>query len=243
MSTSYEGFSAAQVAWMCRAAQLGRTLHVKGQFTAKAVERAVDGLRRLLIQPEEIRNVPKVLSDCGIRLVVVQHLSTTKIDGACIWLDKKSPVIALSLRHGRIDAFWFTLMHELGHVARGDGMGNALLALDEHLADEEEQADQRPRFEIEADDFAEEALVSQEALKNFIRRKGPLFSERDIRGFAMLHEVHPGVVVGQLHHQWSKKPGHGVHWSKFRKLLIQAREHILGVALTDGFGHAVPTVP
>jgi len=35
-----------------------------------------------------------------------------------LWLDDKSPVIALSMRFDRIDNFWFVLRHELEHVLR-----------------------------------------------------------------------------------------------------------------------------
>ena len=33
-------------------------------------------------------------------------------------LEKKNPVIALTLRHNRIDNFWFCLLHELAHLKK-----------------------------------------------------------------------------------------------------------------------------
>ena len=54
-------------------------------------------LELVLIDPEETRHVPRILSECGVRLVIVEGLPNGKIDGVCTWLDKNSPVIGLSL--------------------------------------------------------------------------------------------------------------------------------------------------
>ena len=53
----------------------------------------------------------------GIALVVEPPFPKTYLDGATIIFDKKSPVIGLTIRHDRLDNFWFTLMHELAHIA------------------------------------------------------------------------------------------------------------------------------
>lgn len=234
MSTSYDVLTPAQQSWMCRAKHLGQALSVSSKFDSKRMDDLIAKLRAYFTHPEEIRHVPDMLAEFGIRFLVIEHLQKTKIDGACLWLDENSPVITVSLRYDRIDYFWFTLMHELGHAARGDGCRNAFLALDVCLVGEHSLTrEEKPDFEISADEFAEEALIPQDKLDDFISRKGPLFSERDILGFASLHEVHPGLVVGQLHYREKK-------YSKFRRLLIKMRGHLTDTALTDGWGHTVP---
>lgn len=234
MSASYDALTPAQQSWMCRALHLGQALDVSSKFDSKRVDGLIAKLRMCLTNSEEIRHVPDVLAEFGIRFLVVEHLAKTKIDGACLWLDDTSPVIALSLRYDRIDYFWFTLMHELGHAARGDGRRNAFLALDVRLVGEHSLTrEEKPSFEIHADEFAEEALIPQKKLDDFVSRKGPLFSKRDILGFASLHEVHPGLVVGQLHHR-------GTKYSKFRRFLVRIRDQLTATALTDGWGHTVP---
>jgi HTH-type transcriptional regulator/antitoxin HigA len=232
MSASYDALTGSQWAWMCRAIHLSKTIRVNSRFEPKKLDALIEELHRCLKHPEEIRRVPQVLAEAGIRLLVIEHLAKTKIDGACLWLDEESPVIAVSLRYDRIDYFWFTLMHELGHARHGDGL--AFPALDVRLVGEQSLTrDEKPDFEIRADAFAEEALISQSKLDDFIVRKGPLFSEKDIRGFASLHEVHPGLVVGQLHHR-------GTRYSKFRHLLVRMRDQLTSSALTAGWGHVVP---
>ncbi len=234
MSTSYDSLTPAQQSWMCRAIHLGRTVPISSTFDSKRVSDLLAKLHGHLNYPEEIRHVPDVLAAAGVRFIIVEHLAKTKVDGACLWLDEKSPIIAVSLRYDRIDYFWFTLMHELAHAAHGDGWKNAFLAFDERLVGENSLTrEEKPDFEIEADKFAEEALIPQDKFDDFVDRKGPLFSERDVRGFASLHAVHPGLVVGQLHHR-------GTTYSKFRHMLVKIRDQLTSSALTDGWGHAIP---
>jgi HTH-type transcriptional regulator/antitoxin HigA len=57
------------------------------------------------------------LKEHGIVLVVADHLPRTRVDGIAILKDKSKPIIGLSLRFDRVDNFWFTLLHELAHIA------------------------------------------------------------------------------------------------------------------------------
>jgi HTH-type transcriptional regulator/antitoxin HigA len=45
--------------------------------------------------------------------------------------------------------------------------------------------------------------------------------------------VHPGVVVGQLQHRGELEYRHN------RDMLVNVRDHLIGVALTDGWGQAL----
>ncbi len=65
--------------------------------------------------------MPRILAECGVRLIIVEGLPNAKIDGVCFWLDKVSPVIGLSLRFDQIDNFWFVIRHEIEHVLNKDG--------------------------------------------------------------------------------------------------------------------------
>ena len=53
----------------------------------------------------------------GIHFVIEPHLSHTHLDGAALKMPDGSPLVALTLRHDRLDNFWFTLCHELAHIA------------------------------------------------------------------------------------------------------------------------------
>ncbi len=110
----------SQVAWVCRAKKIAKGIHA-ARFSKKSLAATLVGLRRFRKNPEDVRLVPKVLAEGGIRLVLIEGLSKGRIDGATFWLDEFSPVIALSMRYDRIDHFWFVLLHELGHVAKDLG--------------------------------------------------------------------------------------------------------------------------
>jgi HTH-type transcriptional regulator/antitoxin HigA len=173
----------------------------------------------------EVRHIPRVLAEGGIRFLVIEQLPQTKIDGATFWLNGKWPVIVLSLRYDRIDYLWYTVAHEIGHVKHGDG-----LQIDTDIAEWGESHADIP-VEKKADDFATNLLVDQSELNSFINRTRPYYQRDLILGFARRIGVHPGIVVGQLQHRGE------VSWNHFRKMLVNVRDSIMETALTDGWGH------
>ncbi len=223
--------------WLFRARHLARSVHAKG-FGPGGVKDALDGLRGLLHEPEEVRHVPHVLTEAGIRFLVVEHLPQTRLDGACFWLDPASPVVVLSLRYDRVDWFWHTLMHELGHIERRHGLHDGEQPVDVDLFGRRPSGGgaQKPEIEREADAFAARTLIPPEELESFIARVGPLYSQQKIRRFAGQLRVHPGIVVGQL--QFRSE----IDYSQHRRMLAPVRDIITQAALTDGWGHTVPTV-
>ncbi|MCL4242067.1 MAG: helix-turn-helix domain-containing protein [Dehalococcoidia bacterium] len=224
-STSYDSASAGELAWVARARQLARAVQAQ-PFDPKAKGRLLADIRALARNPEDARNLPRLLADYGIRLVIVEKLSRTRVDGACFWLDPKSPVIALSLRYDRMDYFWFTLLHELGHIFE-DHSGDCHIESDLVGA---AQIEEKPEREVAADHFAASALVDQAKLNDFIVRNGPIYNVMNIRGFARLQDIHPGIVVGQLQHMGE------IDWSQHRAFLERIRDVVTRSTLTDGHG-------
>lgn len=226
-STSYwKATTTSQMAWLLRVRHVASTL--KGEtYSAHRFDTALNKLKMLLHEPREIRHVPKILAEAGIRFVVVQPLSGSKIDGACFWIEK-NPVIAISARFDRVDHFWFVLMHELGHLSRGEQ------SLDEDMKPDS-NGDERPESENHADQFALDHLVPQDKLAGFVARVGPLYSAKRIEAFARVVNVHPGIVVGQLQYRQQ------VPYSSFRKTLVPVREVLTSAAITDGWGSTLPS--
>lgn len=227
-STPYDSATPAQVAWLRRVEQLASAVLAK-PYAPHQFSTLVGEVRKLLESPEEARHLPRVLADHGIRFLVVEPLPQTKIDGACFWMNKKAPVIALSLRYDRIDYFWYTVAHELDHVKNLDG------AMDIELLERNgKMADERPASEKEADTFAAEMLIPQSELEDFISRARPLYSSMRIRGFAARIGVHPGIVVGQLQYRDE------ISYAQHRKLLVPVRGIVTEAALTDGWNNTLP---
>lgn len=227
-SADYADVSPSLRAWLCRARIVAQEVRAQS-FSESRLKDSLINLKALKQNREDVRLIPTLLANAGVRLVVVEHLIGTKVDGACLWLNNGSPVVALSLRFDRIDSFWHTLMHEIGHILNGDGE-----VVDSNLVDDDTSASEdKPEAEWKADAYAVEFLVPQDDLQRFIGNHYPLFYERDIQGFAILHEVHPGIVVGQLQHDEKLK------YHQFRGMLEKVRHIITDSALTDGWGSVV----
>lgn len=222
----------AQLAWLYRARQLARVLKVQGKFSAASLNSAVSQIGKLKRDVEEVRHISRVLSESGIRFLIVEPLPHTKIDGVCFWLDPASPVIALSVRYDRIDWFWHTLMHEIAHVKNKDGMESPTLDTD-LVGVDAQPFDDKVDAEKQADLFAVNFLVNQAKLDRFIARVHPLYSKLKISAFANSNEVHPGIVVGQL--QYRKK----IAYAHSRDLLVKVRNIVISSALTDGWGSTI----
>lgn len=217
----------SQLAWLFRVQQIAKEMPAPMFSKIRLIE-AIDQMKQYLGNREEIRYVPKLLQDAGIRYVVVEGLPGSKIDGVCFWLDAKSPVIGMALRFDRIDNFWFVLRHECAHVLHGHGHDVAVV--DAELEEREHGEEEKEQIaNAEAADFC----VPQAKMDSFYLRKNPFFSERDIVAFATILKVHPGLVVGQLH----KRVG---RYNFLRRYLVPVRDQIEGDAMIDGWGHFVP---
>jgi len=203
------------------------------KYSPEALRSTLDKLRELLVSPDATRKVPRLLAECGVRFALVESLSSAKIDGACFWLNDQSPVVGMTLRHDRIDNFWFVLRHELEHVRKYHGQ--AVIALDTEL--EGESAGTGPNIPEEervANEAATSFTIPPKKLKMFMDRKSPFFADRDVVAFARMIGVHPGIVVGQIHHLTGR-------YELLRHHLVKIRSCISPSAIVDGWGDVAPT--
>src|SRR6185437_16092171 len=81
-----EDFSDLQEAWLFRVKQLASALKIPA-YSEQKLREAVGSLELLLPDAEEIRHVPKILADCGVRFIIVEPIPNSKIDGACFWIN------------------------------------------------------------------------------------------------------------------------------------------------------------
>lgn len=222
--------SPAQIAWIYRVKTLAEDMMV-ASYSTSSVKTAIKKIQALLNAPEELRNVPRILAESGIRFVIVEALPSSKIDGVCFWLNDSSPVIGMTLRFDRIDNFCFVLRHELEHVLNRDGLTTMMLDVDIHNVDNQYQAIEIENQERIANEAAAEFCVPKKMMDAFISRKAPIFAERDIIGLSRMINVHPGLIAGQIHHRM----GDG-YYNKFRQHLVPIREIVTPSAITDGWG-------
>lgn len=216
----------AQLTWLYRVKQIASNM-LAPAYSETKTRANISKLKMLLSAPEEARHVPKVLLECGIRLVIVEGLKGSKIDGVCFWLDRNSPVIGMSMRFDRMDNFWFVLRHELEHVLNRHGESVPMFDID--MGAEEAIAEEEKISNAAAAEFC----VPQAKIDSFIARKAPLFPERDFLGLVKILGVHPSLVAGQL--QFKTK-----RWDLFRGHIAAIRHCVLPSAVVDGWGDVAP---
>ena len=149
------------------------------------------------------------LASKGVKLVAVRHLKKTYLDGAVMLVEDSAPVIGLSLRYDRLDNFWFSLLHELAHLALGHVFGagsNCIIDdLDLHAS--------LDALEREADKVAQEALIPEELWMAHKARRTARIA--DIVDLARQADVHPAIVAGRVRFEkgnyrlLAKHIGHG----------------------------------
>ncbi len=211
----------AQLAWLRRAETLARGQTITGIWCADNLDRLVRELSSHMRLAEDVAHVSTVLARWGVRLVLLRHLTKTYLDGAAFWLEE-GPVIALTLRYDRVDSFWFTLMHELAHLAEGeretylDQLENGDVGGD---ATDLSSLDAR---EAAANRLASRWLLTPEAFADFIARTGPRFSRANIEAFATSQGLHPGIVLGRLQREGV------VPYRNLRGLLVKVSPVLLG---------------
>ncbi len=215
----------AQLAWLFRVRHLARALKVP-RYSEDKLRAAIPELERLMTEPEEVRHVPRILNECGVRFVIVEPIPGPKIDGVCFWITDNDPVIGLSLKGDQIDRFWFNLWHESEHVLRGDGKDGVII-------DDFDAAPSEEECEKAANANAANHCVPVKAMNDFVARLYPMYSEISLIGFSRLMKRHPGIVAGQLQNKLDR-------WDLFKKHQVKIRHLITQTALTDGYGRNRP---
>ena len=154
------------------------------KYNKNKFEKAVDFvLTKTKDTVEFLPIVREAFKEAGVVLVALPNLKNSGVNGAVKRVDGKVMMMVNDRRHYE-DTFWFTMLHEAGHILNGD-YG---ISCDGDMEDE-------------ADDFARNALIPQEKYEEFINNKK--FGEGDIRLFADSIGRDPGIVLGRL--QMDKK--------------------------------------
>jgi len=132
--------------------------------------------------------VREFLEQHGIVMVVEPALSAW-LDGAAM-MCRDVPVIAVTLRHDRLDNFWFVVMHELVHLFRH--LGTEAMSFYDDL-DSDDQADPK---EVEADKLAGEILIPSDEWRTSPASR--LRSADAANHLAQHLRFHPAIVAGKI---------------------------------------------
>lgn len=205
--------AAALFAWqaqvLTRSAERRTARYVPGSIHELVLEKIAD----LSVFDEGPVLARELLEKQGIAVVVEPHLPKTYLDGAAFMRKDGSPVIGLTLRHDKLDNFWFTLLHEVAHVAWHLTTERTAIFDDVCVASEDQ-------IEREADSYAADALIPR---KEWLSSKLHYEPTADaVRLLAQRLNRHPAIIVGRLQREandyrlLARSPGVGR--GKVRKL-------------------------
>ncbi len=210
-SISGDAYSAptkyALYAWLARVVQKSRS---KRKHLADYDENLVsESTLRELAQLSWFEEGPllavEFLQKIGISVVIEPHLRGTLLDGAALKDSDGTPIIALTLRHDRLDNFWFTLLHEAVHIWKHVGQ-------EETFLDDLDSSSQDQR-EAEANRIARDSLVPRVAWRRSEVSRNP--TESNILSLSRELKINPAIIAGRVrresgnHRIFSQLVGYG----------------------------------
>jgi HTH-type transcriptional regulator/antitoxin HigA len=177
-------------AWRCRVL----TLATKRSLPAFDSSKITPATLTELAQFSGVKNGPKLavefLNALGLPVIIEPHLPKTYLDGAALLGEAERPVIGLTLRHDRLDNFWFTLFHEVGHVLLH-------LGEDQRSFFDDTEGGDHSRIEEEANEFALNHLIPEWEW----RRMQNLRLADEIKAEAKRIKISPAIIAGRLRRQ------------------------------------------
>lgn len=154
-------------------------------YNKKNLEKQLPLIKEMVTQqPNNFFQSLKVeLQKAGIILIAMPAFQGAGLNGATKKFKDGSVLLTITDKNKDSDIFWFSLLHEIGHIYHEDFSSN-------FKDDEYEEKEQK------ANTFAANFLISESEYIKFIEKND--FTEYSICKFAKENNTLPGIVVGRL---------------------------------------------
>ncbi len=197
----------ALLVWQAQVLHLAKRKPLKTAYVPGSVTREwLQDLAKLSALQQGPVLAVEYLNNAGIQLVFEKHMPKTYLDGAVCMPSPNQPVIALTLRHNRVDNFWFTLMHELAHLSLHFAADKD--SKHQWIVDDLDKTSADPR-EQEADALAQEILIPKESLS-----RGIPDSDTGIRELAARLRINPAIIAGRARRESGDYKRHPAFFGK-----------------------------
>ncbi|MEN9847985.1 MAG: hypothetical protein RL368_725, partial [Pseudomonadota bacterium] len=181
-------------AWLGCVLKKARAAHLSGTYQSGLItDEFLSELVRLSCFEQGPLLAQEFLAQHGIALVIEPHFPKTYLDGAA-FMDGDIPVVGLTLRHDRLDNFWFVLLHELIHIQKH--LNQDVSCITDNL-DDKVQANQV--IEKEANESAKNTLIPLEKwAKSEVRFD---YTPENAKQLASELRIHEAIVAGRVRYE------------------------------------------
>ena len=177
---------------------INKSLGIEGpKYNKKKFEEAIEYALTLTREHSTfVKYITECFREAGVIFVILPNLKNSGINGATKKVGDKM-MLMVNDRRAYSDTFWFTLLHECGHIINGDY----------GLTFENEKG-----HEDAADKYAQDKLIDPLKYREYV--SSGIFSEGMIRRFADSIDRDPAIVFGRL-----QKDGYVPYSSSMSKTL------------------------
>jgi HTH-type transcriptional regulator/antitoxin HigA len=217
-------------AWLMRLRQICDGRRLSGTYAPQRLREGLVKLRAQMRTRDDVRDVPTILSSCGVHLAIIEPLKGGELDGGCVETADGAPAIGLSLRHDRLDHFWLVLRHQLEHLLN-DNPSTASLDIDLG-GGHDRLTDLVAEREHTASEAAHEFCVAREQVDEFLETTGPIVTERDLEERAGQLGLHPSILATEITRRMQRP-------NRFRCTAPKVRAHLATQAIVDGWAHPI----
>jgi HTH-type transcriptional regulator/antitoxin HigA len=181
--------------WLARVREVAESrTYLHGRYTRESLnEEALAYLVKLSWMERGPQLAREFLEERGVALVIEPHFKGSGLDGAALLSRSGAPIIGLTVRHDRLDNFWFTLLHECVHAWKHLNTSGLRAIVD---LDIESPKIEPSDVENEANSIAAQLLLPRGVWRRSEAYRNP--SAEAIQKLASKYQINPAIVAGRL---------------------------------------------
>lgn len=175
-------------AWIRLCQLAGENTRITTMFDAEKMDQLIWEVKSVMLNENTNiqSDLKRIMKKYGIDFSIMKNFAGAPVNGYISLKQDGTYQMVVTLRGSWADIFWFSLFHELGHIANGD-LGKSARFLDDGSDEKKEK---------KADLFAENHLMDSKSYRTFTE-KG-IYSIEEIQSFAETQYIMPYMVIGRL---------------------------------------------
>ncbi len=195
-------------AWVSYCKSLGNIKHLTTEFSKESLPELIASIKQIMCNgPKDPQKaLMELFAKHGVDFSVMRNFRGAPVHGYIRKKDDGTYQMVVTIRGSYADIFWFSLFHELGHIANGD-VEKVGVFVD---AAESKNA----KRETAANTFAGNALLDEEHYRAFVENTHS-YTYQVINDFAKTQDVPAYIVIGRL-----QKDGH-IPWDWFARYKLR----------------------